>query len=30
MPEEVDCFRINLTKDRQDLFTETTNIAEGN
>lgn len=22
MPEEVDCLGINLTKDRQDLFTE--------
>ena len=30
MPKEVDCLGINLTKDMQDLFTEITNIAEGN
>ena len=30
MPKEVDCLGINLAKDMQDLFTEITNIAEGN
>ena len=30
MPKEVDCLGINLTKDLQDLFTEITNIADGN